>query len=584
MISQEVIDRIIDEVNIAEVISEYIKIYPDGAGFKAVCPFHNDTNPSMKISVTKKIFKCFSCGAGGNVIQFVSKYEKISFNEACIKLAKRIGIELQQNYDPDYEEKQKLYKILKESNEFYRFYLQNSEEGEAALAYLANRGITQELIDRFEIGLAPSENDFLSKALTQKEIGLIEQIESGMVKKNESGEVYDCFRSRIMFPLHDQYGHIVGFSGRVYLKDDKAPKYMNSNENLVFHKSEVLYNYHQAIKEVRDEGMLFVFEGFMDVIAAARAGVNAAVATMGTALTKQHLKMLNSASDHVVLCFDGDTAGINATYKAADVFATSEVIPYAVALPEGLDPDEYEIKYGGEALKQYLRNNQLNVYDYLYNLAKRDLVKEDVVSVQRFKEKVLAFLKLANPTVKEFYLNKLASELEIDINTLLSDLRTTHVAKPAPVVVEEPKPKPKIKNNVYRAMKIVTKHSIYNRNEFVEFYDFMVDYLSFADFPDYFLIFQTLAEFYIKKDTIDVEEFKNKFFNESNEYHALEEVLEYRYSDIENHQEFIECLATMNKFVSKQIITSKREQALEDDNSIEDYMRLMRSRIHFNMS
>ena len=481
MISQEIINRIIDEVDIAKEISEHIPILPDGAGFKAVCPFHNDTNPSMKISVTKKIFKCFSCGAAGNVIQFVSKFEKISFSEACVKLAKKIGIELQQNYDPDYEEKQRLYQILKESNEFYRFYLQNSDEGVQALKYLADRGITPELIERFEIGLAPSEKDFLSQALTQKNIGLIEQLESGMIKKNEQGEAFDAFRARIMFPLHDTNGRIVGFSGRIYQKDDKSPKYMNSNENLVFHKSDVLYNYHKAEKEVRDEGMLFVFEGFMDVIAAARAGINACVATMGTALTKQHLKMLNNASDHVVLCFDGDAAGINATYKAADVFATSEVIPYAVALPEGLDPDEYEIKYGGEALKNYLRNNQLNVYDYLYNLAKRDLVKDDVISVQRFKEKVFAFLKLANQTVKEFYLNKLANELDIEIATLLSDLRTTPVIEKKLEVEPKPVEKPKIKKKVYLALDIITIHALKSRDEFIEFFNIM-DNLSINDF------------------------------------------------------------------------------------------------------
>ena len=577
MISQEIINRIIDEVNIAEVISEYIEIYPDGAGFKAICPFHNDTNPSMKISVTKKIFKCFVCNTGGNVIQFVQKYEKISFNEACAKLAKRIGINLQVNYDPDYEEKQKLYQILKESNDFYHFYLHNSEEGEVALAYLANRGITPELIERFDIGLAPNEKDFLSQALTQKGFGLIEQLESGMIKKNESGEAFDAFRARIMFPLHDAQGRIVGFSGRIYLPEDKSPKYMNSNENLVFHKSDVLYNYHNASKVVRDEGMLFVFEGFMDVIAAARAGVNAAVATMGTALTKQHLKMLNSVSDHIVLCFDGDDAGIKATYKAADVFASSEQIPYAVALPEGLDPDEYEIKYGGEALSNYLHNNQLNVYDYLYNLARRNLVKEDVVSVQRFKDKVLTFLKLANPTVKDFYLNKLASDLDIEVNTLLSDLRTTPVVSEPVQVVEVHLEKPKIKKKVYLALDILTLHAIHNRNEFVEFYN-ELDNLSVNDFGDYYEIFRAIAELYLKADSINVEDLENKFFEESSEYQKLESILNYKKYNLQDPNEFNDCFKRIKDYINEQYQKIKLEQALENDEGCYEYTHFLRQK------
>ena len=583
MISQDIIDRIIDEVNIAEVISEYLPILPDGTGFKAVCPFHHDTNPSMKISITKKIFKCFACGAGGNVIQFVAKYEKIGFQEAVIKLAKRIGIELQENHDPDYEEKKKLYAILNESNEFYRFYLQNSEEGQTALEYLAKRGITKELIEQFEIGLAPAEKDYLHQALDQKEFGLIDQIESGMIKKTSDNSVIDAFRGRIMFPLKDVKGHVVGFSGRVYLPDDHGPKYMNSNENLIFHKSEVLYNFSNAQDIARQSDELFVFEGFMDVIAAARAGINNAVATMGTALTKQHLKELNALTNHVVLCFDGDSAGINATYKAADVYASSGVIPFAVALPDELDPDEYQLKYGSEALNKYLHDNQMNVYDYLYNVAKKDLIVEDVVSVQRFKNKVFDFLRLANNTIKEFYLAKLAKELDIDISILYSDLGNSNRPNVVPteeiVEVKKAPIKKTIPVKVYKALEIIIKHSLYSVESFKEFFCNFKNGLPYLDFADYFNIIEAIAEIYAKNETLDIDELFNRFFEDSSEVQLLQNIINSNCYTMEDSQEFKDCLKTIDSYETKLYLSAKYNSALEDDKLVNEYMDLLRQNI-----
>ena len=582
MIPQDIINQIIEKVNIAEVIAEYIPVLPDGTGFKSVCPFHNDTNPSMKISPSKKIFKCFSCGAGGNVIQFVSRYENISFIDACVKLAQKIGITIENNTDPNYESKKKLYQILSESNEFYKFYLHNSDEGKLALKYLLDRGIDEEIIEAFDIGLAPSEKDYLYQALNAKEFGVIDQIESGMIRKEKNDSYIDTFRSRIMFPIKDLNNRVVGFSGRVYLPGDKSPKYINSNENLIFHKSELLYNYSNANEHARRENYVFVFEGFMDVIAAYKAGIKASVATMGTAFTKQHLKALNALTNKVILCFDGDQAGINATSKAAAVFSSENKIPYAVQIPEGLDPDEYLKKYGADKLNKFLLENQVNVYEYIYNIAKADLILDDVVSVQRFKEKVFNFLKNTNNTIKEFYLNKLSVDLGLDPTMIVSDFGLSLTEKPkvienVPVKSLTVSNKKKIPTKIYRALDILVIHSISSKEKFKLFFCDHNYKLSIADFSEYLDIFTRIAEIYSTKEKIDINELKNGLLEESPAISLLEKILNNKMNDVNNELEFKQCVETIDNYSLKEYARAKLLGALEDDDLVNDYFAILKS-------
>ena len=582
MISQDIINQIIEKVNIAEVISEYIQVLPDGTGFKSVCPFHNDTNPSMKISPSKKIYKCFSCGAGGNVIQFVSRYEKIGFTEAVAKLAKRIGIEVQANNDPNYETKKRFYQILNESNNFFSFYLHNSDEGKIALKYLEKRGITKGIIDHFQIGLAPKENDYLHKALDQASFNVIDQIESGMVRKGQDGSIIDSFRTRIMFPIYDINDRVVGFSGRTYLENDKSPKYINSNENLIFHKSEVLYNYSNAKEQARKEDTIFVFEGFMDVIAAYKAGVTNAVATMGTALTKQHLKALHALASRIVLCFDGDNAGINATYKAAGIFATVNAIPYAVSLPDGMDPDEYQIKYGSEELHKYLYEKQQNVYDYIYNVAKQDLIKEDVVSVERFKDKVFSFLKFANSTIKEFYLNKLCNDLGVEQSNLMQDLgevaereeiQPEIVQKPVKVVTK------KIPKKIFLALEIIIKHCLYSKDEFTTYFCDHHGDLPAINFIDYYEIIHHIFEQYNFSDVIDIEKLRNSFFENSSELILLDEIINNNMVTLDDITEFEQCIQVLKDYSVREHRSAKLLGALEKDEMIDEYIKILKASI-----
>lgn len=585
MPNQDLINKIIDQVNIAEVIGEYIPVLPDGSGFKSVCPFHNDTHPSMKISTSKKIFKCFSCGEGGNVIQFVQKYEKISFSEALSKLAKRIGIDYNFNPDPNYEAKKKLFDCLKESAEFYQFYLLNSEEGKLALEYLNKRGISEELIQKFGIGLAPSENDYLHQALDNKGLPLIDQVESGMVRENK-GVIIDTFRSRIMFPLTDLNGNIAGFSGRIYLENDHGPKYMNSNENLIFHKGDMLYNYSNASSEIRMSGDVYVFEGFMDVIAAAKASVNNAIATMGTALTKNHVKALNMVAKRIILCFDGDAAGIEATHKAARVLSDFNIIPYAVSLPDGMDPDEYQIKYGSEELKKYLETHLINVYEYMYLISKRNLITNDVVSIQKFKEKVFDFLKYANNTIKEFYLKKLCEDTNISYDNLIKELNYLSKYDSKPKEKEQPistttkiKKENKIPKKIYNALGIIIYHSIYSKDDFRLFFAEYLHKLHPVDFIDYIAILFYIAGIYQSDENlkeIDPNVLKSNLFEESQEYKILDKIISSNIFDKDNHKEFLDSIKTIDDYLLKVKSNEKYNQCLNDDNSIKEYIELLK--------
>lgn len=580
MISQNIINRIIEEVDIVETVASYIPLTPKGKNYWAVCPFHNDSNPSMSVSREKKFFKCFSCGTSGNVIAFVQKYEHISYTDAAIKLAKKLGVDIEEFDTPEYRKNKLFYRAMDETKNFYQFYLNNTAEGLKAKDYLEKRNINQDVIDKFQIGLAPSSNDYLYKALSEKNIGLIEQSDLGLVREKENGEIYDVFRNRIIFPLANNEGQIVGLSGRIYLDGDKNSKYLNSQENDIFHKGEMLYNYHLASLPAKKKEEIFVFEGFMDVIAAYKAGVDNAVATMGTALTKNHIKILTSLTQNIVLCFDGDEAGISATKKAAELFSSMNILPYAVALPDGLDPDEYSEKYGLEALKEYLETKKLNIYDYLYNLYKNRLVVEDIESVERFKKNVFDILRKAkSTTLSEFYLKKMGVELDCEVSSLIKDFGklSSSSIKQNEVVDETVKPKNKktLKPKVYKALEVIIKSSLVSKNVLKEYYRLTNNqYISDA-MPHCTIINQIKDEYDLLGD-IDVDKIKDKLANYEEAYDLFESILENRLIEDNNIDVSNECINTIVEYwqeVERKVYLKK---ALENVDNTDEYVEVVR--------
>ena len=322
MLSKTIINKVINETDIVEVISKYVRCNRRVSMF-GLCPF-------MTIKTRRCRFRAKSkCSTVSVAIpkarhRFCGEVRKLNLKK-CHQKNLPNGWESKSIIAKTAEELQneKRYQIMEEATRF-EFYLHNSKEGQVALEYLTNRGITEEMIKRFRIGLAPSEMNYLHLALKEKQVDFLDQVELGLVRENKETGPYDLFRSRIIFPLSDAYGRVVGFSGRVYLPGDNNTKYMNSPESSFFHKSNLLYNLHQATLHAKRIDKIFLFEGFMDVLAADSAGIKNGVATMGTALTKEHIATLLSITKNIVLCFDGDQAGITATKRAAELFVPTK--------------------------------------------------------------------------------------------------------------------------------------------------------------------------------------------------------------------------------------------------------------------
>ena len=328
--------------DIVDVISSYLPLTKKGKNYFGVCPFHDDTNPSMSVSQDKQIYKCFSCGASGNVITFVMDYEHVDFKEALSSLARRAGIDFNiSGLKSQVTKYDKYYKMYDISLRLYQNNI-NSALGKGAVEYLERRGISKDLIKEFKIGLALGKNS-LTNVLTKKDYSALEIEEYGL------GTGYnDLYINRIMFPLFDTNNRPVGFSGRIYNTSDTS-KYINTKETPIFKKGEILYNYYKAKEYVREKKSVIITEGFMDVIRLFSIGVRNVVALMGTALTHEQVGLLKRLSHDIYICLDGDNAGQKATLKVGDELSNAGFNIKVITLKDGLDPDEYVLKYGKES-------------------------------------------------------------------------------------------------------------------------------------------------------------------------------------------------------------------------------------------
>ena len=361
-LSQEKINEIRQSVDIVDVIGQYLSLEKKGRNYRAVCPFHDDHDPSMVISPEKQIYHCFVCNAGGNVFTFLQNYLKISYIEAVTKVAEIGPVDLSA-YHLDYQpvpvkkEEAPLYEMHKEAQKIYSYYL-NTKLGLEAKTYLLKRHFTEDLIKEFQIGYAPMES-MLYEAFLKLGYKEIDMVKSGLVI--ESSRHYDRFIDRIMFPLYDQQGQVVGFSGRIYKPTQTDSKYVNSPESDIFIKGQTLYHYHQCKEAVRQAGFVYLLEGFMDVIALYKAGIENTVAIMGTALTKGHMQALRRITNTIYLCLDGDHAGQMAMSKAARELEEAGFKVYVIVLPDNHDPDEiYEI-HGKQGLEEALRKTKKSI-------------------------------------------------------------------------------------------------------------------------------------------------------------------------------------------------------------------------------
>ncbi len=420
MISNEIIEEIKKKSDIVDVISSYIPLTKKGRNYFGLCPFHDDHSPSMSVSKEKGIYTCFVCGAKGNAISFVMDYENVSYIEAIKILADKLGIAL--NINTNYKKEDNhdnLYEIYDFSNKFYQNNL-NTSSGHDAREYLKNRGITDDIIKEFKIGLALSYDKSLTKLLIQKGYKEQDLVDIGLTNKGDYG-YQDLFINRIMFPLWNIEGKIIGYSGRIYRGEDTS-KYINTKETIIFKKGLNLYNYHRARNFVRSSGNIIIMEGFMDVIRAYSVGVKNVVATMGTALTHEQASLVKKLSNNVILCFDGDKAGNKATFACGNELVNIGINPKVVRLEGNLDPDEYIIKYGVNKFQEKLSNCtsfldfKLNYYKEGKNLNNN----EDLTSY--INEIILEVKNIDDEILRELTLKKISEEINISLDTLMAKL------------------------------------------------------------------------------------------------------------------------------------------------------------------
>lgn len=374
-LSQEKIDEIRQSVDIVDVMGQYLELHKKGKNYMAICPFHDDNHPSLSISQSRQIYKCFVCGNGGNVFTFIQEYLKVPFVESVMKVAEfghvdMSGYSLEKRVVKVDEALAPLYDMHAFALKLYMYYLY-TQSGKQALDYLRHRGFDDELIKMFGIGYAPDKS-ILHERFQKEGYTEVAQVKSGLVLENERH--YDRFRDRVMFPLYDEFGKVVGFSGRVYKAQDKNSKYMNSSESDIFIKGKTLYNYHRAKEAVRQAGFVYINEGFMDVIAMHRAHHDNCIALMGTALTKDHLRMLKRMTRTIHLCLDGDMAGQAAAMKSSDLLTSQGFEVKIVLLPDGRDPDEILSTEGIEGLDAVLKDT-LSPIDFMmaFECSKLDL-------------------------------------------------------------------------------------------------------------------------------------------------------------------------------------------------------------------
>ena len=495
-------DQIINiqrKVNIVDVISGYLPIEQRGKNYFAICPFHDDHNPSMSISPEKQIYTCFVCGASGNVFNFVMNYEKISFVEAVAKVASIAGINLSikaphksRNKDDTYS---KFYGMYELANKYYQNNIKTLY-GKTAISYLKKRNIDESVIKEFEIGLSLNDNN-VTKLLKNKGFNEDDLIDIGICGKKDDF-VYDVFRNRIMFPIHDSDNKVVGFSGRIYNGESES-KYVNSKESVIFKKGKILYNYSRALNEAREKKQIIIVEGFMDVIRLYTIGIKNVVATMGTAITKEHADLIRRLSKNVILCFDGDSAGQKATISALQMLENIGLEPKIIRLEDGLDPDDYIIKKGKEKFQNHLINAMSSLQFKLY-VNKEHTDFNDYKQISNYINSAAKELeKIDDKVVYELTIKKLSKETGVDIDTINSLLK--NIPKKKPELITKPL---KVKKSKYEMAEEYLIYYMLRSKEAILQYQNDVAYLTNKNLA---MIAIKILDFYEKKGYINVTDF-----------------------------------------------------------------------------
>ncbi|MDD3187060.1 MAG: DNA primase [Bacilli bacterium] len=545
LISEHKLNEIRKSVDIVDVISEYVSLSPHGKNYFGICPFHNDKNPSMSVSKEKQIYKCFSCGESGNVFNFVQKYENISFIEAVKIIAEKANINIDISVkDKQVNKLQVLYDIYGFSLKLYQNNI-NTKQGLEAKKYLNDRSIDDKLIKDFEIGLSLKDYKMLINLLVNKKYSYEDIMRTGLVVKNDYG-YSDIYYNRIMFPLCDLSGKVIGYSGRIY-NEKSDSKYINTRETELFKKGELLYNYHRAKDSARKEDAVIILEGFMDVIRCHSVKITNTIALMGTAMTKYQANLIKRMAKNVIICFDGDAAGEKATESASKELINVGVIPKIVRLEEGLDPDEYILKYGEGRFRQKL-DNPLTVTEFKLSYYKKGKNLNSVEDKANYLNEVIRSLnEIDDDILREVTINKISEESNIDSNLLRRKL-----AKKEIIVEEHPNV---IKFNKYQKAEMYLLYYMVNSKEVIKLYEHKAGYLPTLKFR---LLSRAVLKFYKDNNDINIADLMSCLDDELNGY--LKEIIDLDLKDEYTLEEINDYINTINEYNLNYEIKRLREE------------------------
>lgn len=433
MIPTETVDKIFSTIRIEEIIGEYVQLKRAGSNFKGLSPFQDEKSPSFIVSPSKGIWKDFSSGKGGSAITFLMEIEKISYPEALRYAAKKYGIEINEEkryFDPEQEkiqsQKEQLYKIHEVATNFFASELHETTEGKTiALSYFKERGLSNEIIEKFQLGYSPEKKDAFTSFALEK--GYTKEIleSSGLsVFPNNAPSGVDRFRERVIFPIHNYTGRVLGFGARILKNNVKTAKYLNSPETSIYHKSDVLYGFYQSKQEISKLQQCLLVEGYMDVIALHQAGIANVVASSGTALTISQIKLIKRLTDNVTILFDGDQAGIKASFRSIDLLLSEGMNIRVLLFPDGHDPDSFSRTFPLEHVQEYIQNETKDFIEFKSEILFSEAQGDPIKKAEAIRNIVRSISQIPNDLKKEVLVKEIANRFQLSEQSLFNELGT----------------------------------------------------------------------------------------------------------------------------------------------------------------
>lgn len=435
MINQDTINKIMDTARIEEVVGDFVSLKKRGTSLIGNCPFHNEKTPSFNVSVTKGIYKCFGCGKGGDSVHFIMDHEKYSYPEALKYLANKYNIEVEETVQsPQNIEAQNARESLYIVSEYAASYFSNElwtgNDGRAiGLSYFKERGFREDVLKKFQVGYSPDIWDalILSAAGAGHKEEYLEK--TGLAIRNDKGKLYDRFRGRVMFPIHNFTGRVIGFGGRTLKTDKNVPKYVNSPESDIYHKSNVLYGLYHAKKAIREFDNCYLVEGYADVLAVHQAGIENVVASSGTSLTTEQIRLIGRFTQNVTILYDGDAAGIKASLRGLDMILEEGLNVKVVSFPDGHDPDSYMHHVGAGAFKKYIEEHRRDFILYKATILLKEAGTDPIKRAGIIRDIIESIAKIPDEIKAAVFIRECSSLLQVEEKTLLSELSKMRIAK-----------------------------------------------------------------------------------------------------------------------------------------------------------